>query len=320
MDSIVYLDWNVFNRIEKKSTLDSTNEETISQIEHLILQKRIITPYSNAHINDLLRGYQKSKEYVPMHLDTLKRQSDNLCITQYWGHNEVTWHYRDVNEFFDSALDDLSMTHKRFTELIDWSGPESALRDFQFKLLKMQRLPDNFGEIYKAHPVLSLMFPKAKTERNMLALCEDIYDFSQTAMKDYTVYKSLRTYLNQSRATLKNHSTTFKNLDKAMADIPRQLNFDETWERFVPKNNTSGNPAYQRITDLYYKTDLSGYKSDERMANMIDDAIHVFYGAQCDYFVTIDERCYSKAKKIYQDLEIPSLVLSPSELLTHIRN
>ncbi len=311
---LVYLDWNVFNKIEKKENLDPQEKSTYSLIEDLILQDKILTPYSNAHINDLLRGYQKSKEYVPKHLDTLKILSGNLCITQYWGHNKVTWHYRDVNEFFDSALDDLSFTHKRFTELIDWDGPESVLMDIQYSLLKMRPLPDNFGEIFKAHPIFGVMFPKSRTERNMLALCQDIFDFSQNAMKDYTIYKSLRSYLNQSRPKLKAHSDTFRKVDRAMAETPKQLNFDEVWEKFVPKNKTSDNPAFQKITDLYYKTDLSGYKSDERMANMIDDSIHVYYGSQCDYFVTIDDRCFSKASKIYSTLNVPTVVCKPEDL------
>src|SRR5690606_37901255 len=180
---LVYLDWNVFNKIEKKENLDPQEKFTYSLIEDLILQDKILTPYSNAHINDLLRGYQKSQEYVPKHLDTLKRLSGNLCITQYWRHNKINSHYRDVNEFFDSALNDLYFTHKRFTELIDWDGPESVLMDIQYSLLKMRPLPDNFGEIYKAHPIFALMFPKSRTERNMLALCEDIFDFSQNALK-----------------------------------------------------------------------------------------------------------------------------------------
>jgi hypothetical protein len=312
-----YLDWNVFNLIEKKSTSTKVDGDVdvFYRIEELILEGRIITPYSNAHINDLLRGYQKSKDYVPIHLQTLKRLTNNLCITQYWGQNKVTWHYRDVDEFFNSALDDLSFSHKKFTELIDWEGPESVVMDIQYSLLRMRPLPDNFGEIYKAHPIFSLMFPKSRTERNMLALCEDIFDFSKNAMKDYTIYKSLRSYLNQSRAKLPSHKDTFRKVDKSMADIPKQLDFNEAWEKFVPKNKTSDNPAFQKITDLYYKTDLSGYKSDERMANMIDDSIHVYYGSQCDYFITVDERCYSKAAKIYRDLSVPTAILKPEEFV-----
>lgn len=314
---MVYLDWNVFNLIEKKSVSGKVDGDidVFSRIEELILEGVIITPYSNAHINDLLRGYEKSKDYVQGHLQTLKRLTNNLCITQYWGHNKVTWHYRDVNEFFNSALDDLSFSHKKFTELIDWEGPESVLMNIQHSLLRMRTLPPNFGEIYKAHPIFGLMFPKSRTERNMLALCEDLFDFSKNAMKDYSIYKSLRSYINQSRAKLTAHKDVFKKVDKSMADTPKQLDFNEAWENYMPKNKTSDNPAFQKITDLYYKTDLSGYKSDERMPNMIDDSIHVYYGSQCDYFVTVDDRCYCKALKIYNELKVPTVILKPEEFV-----
>lgn len=321
----VYLDWNVFNKIEKANELSEEDKTIYPQIERLIIEKQIVTPYSNAHINDLLRGYQKTKAYIPQHLLTLERLSNNICITQYWGQNTVKWHHRNVTEFFNAALDDLTMSHKSLTELIDWDDydeDEKYLKnavDEQWELLRSIPLPAILADIYKHHPVFNLMFQKIRTEKNMLAWCEDLYDFSRHAMKDYTIFKSLRTYLNQERAKLKGQTKAFQVADKAMADSPKHLQFDQAWQTYSPKSTKKDNPKFQKVTDLYYRTDLAGYKSDEKLANLVDDSMHVYYGTECEFFVTLDDKCFHKAEKIYKELKVPSVVSKPADFLIKIR-
>ena len=77
----------------------------------------------------------------------------------------------------------------------------------------------------------------------------------------------------------------------------------------MPKNKTSENSTYQKITDTYFKIDIKGYKSDERFSNLIDDALHVFYGAHCDCFITIDDKCHYKAAETYHKLGIATKAL-----------
>ncbi len=48
----VYLDWNVFDKIEKIPELDDEEKQIYSQIANLLLVENLIAPYSNAHIND----------------------------------------------------------------------------------------------------------------------------------------------------------------------------------------------------------------------------------------------------------------------------
>jgi len=90
----------------------------------------------------------------------------------------------------------------------------------------------------------------------MLAMFEDLHEFSNNAKKDFSLYKSLRTYFNQSRAKLKNQQKMLKEIDKSNADLPTYLNFDETLEKYSPKTITNLNPVYQKITDTYFKIDL----------------------------------------------------------------
>lgn len=313
MSNYIYLDWNIFNKIEKMDDLNEEEKQVYSTIEGLIVSEKITTPYSNAHINDLLRGYANNPVYIPQHLNTIKRLTNNLCIVQYWGDTQSTWHYRDVDEFFNSALNEKDRTSDSFLGLMDCD--ETGLMRKTMEMYRFIPVPSNFKEIYKAAPIFNLMFPQTKSEMNMLALMEDIYNFSNNAKKDYSLYKSLKTYINQSKTKLRQQKDLFKGIDK---DLPSYLESDKFWEEYAPKNKTSDNSAYQKITDTYFRIDFKGYKSDARFSNMIDDALHVFYGAHCDYFLTIDDKCHYKAAETYHKLGIMTKALKPNEFVNNL--
>jgi hypothetical protein len=48
---------------------------------------------------------------------------------------------------------------------------------------------------------------------------------------------------------------------------------------------------------------------------MIDDALHTFYGAHCDFFITNDDKCQYKAQKTYERLGLNTEVLIASEFV-----
>ncbi len=313
----VYLDWNIINQIEKGSN------PIYEKIKKLITDNKIITPYSNAHINDLVRGYEKNPDYIEGHLSIIKELTKNLCIVQYWGEKNVKWHYRDINEFFNSALEDIETSPKSYSELFssfdDTMPGTSALWEFQLSLLKSEKLPDTFKTAFK-DPTFSRMFPKAKVEMTMLALHEDIFNFSFNAKKDYTLYKTIRNYVNQNRVKLKDQSKMFRGIDKSMEGIPSHLKFNDHWETYSGKTKITDNPMYQKITGTYQKIDFRGFKSDDKFANLIDDSLHVFYGAYCEYFVTIDDKCFYKAVETYRELKIDTKVLKPEDFLLFIEH
>jgi len=312
----VYLDLNVIDKIEKKNNLDEQQRTLYLFIERLITDNVITCPYSNAHISDLLRGHEKNPTYIPKHLETLKRVTNNLALVQYWGDSQAIWHYRDVEEFFNSALADKEDTAKSFIELADCD--ETGLMRKFLESLSRFPIPSGFKEIYKANTIFNQIYPRTRTEMTFLSLCEDLYDFSINARKDYSLYKSLRTYVNQAKAKLKAQQKMLSDIEKTTAGTPSYLNFDETWEKYAPKTKTSENPAFQKITDTYCKIDFKGFKSDEKFSNLIDDSLHVFYGAHCDYFVTIDDRCHYKAAETYHKLGIATKAVKPVQFMNSV--
>ncbi|MBD8387417.1 hypothetical protein [Dysgonomonas sp. BGC7] len=309
----VYIDWNIFNKIEQKDSLSDEEFLIFDKIERLILNKDIICPYSNAHINDLLRGYKKNSIYIDGHLEILKYLTGDLCIVQYWGRNSATWHYRDVKEFFNSAIKDGHSLPDFYLDLCSWD--ETGLWAQQINLLRSIKIPTNLKDIYKANPIFEAMFPKTKEDMNILAMCEDLYQFSNNAKKDYLLYKSLKKYMNQSRARLKQQQKILKDINKSMSEIPSYLENDSFYEKYLPKTKTSNNDKNQQITDTFFKLDIKGFKSDEKFANMIDDSLHTFYGAHCEYFLTIDDKCHYKATETYHKLGIPTICLKPYDFI-----
>jgi hypothetical protein len=315
----VYLDWNIFDRIEKIERLENRDKELYGFIEELINNKTIITPYSNAHINDLLRGYDRNPDFIEKHLSTLKRLTNDLCIVQYWGNDNTTWHYRDVKEFFNSALEDAEFSTKSsFRELLDFD--ETGLWEQQLLKLELTKMPENFKDLFKINPVFSSIFPRTKIELNALSFCEDIYEFSNNAKKDYSLYKSLRVFVNQSRIKLTKSPNLVKEIDKSMKGKPKHLDTDDIWEVHSTKNNSNNNSVYQKITNTYCKIDFRGFKSDEKFSNLIDDSLHAFYGAHCDFFITLDDKCHYKANETYKELKISTKALTPNEFMEIYKN
>lgn len=181
----VYLDWNIFNKIEALSKLDVAERDIYRKIEDGLLTKRLIAPYSNAHISDLVRGYLKNPDYIDGHLQTLKRLTNNICIAQYWGETKAKWHLRDVKEFFEASLRDKETQKTDFYSLFDGFDDSTmgALAEFQFKMycegLKRKPMNPRFKEVYKEDTIFTTIYPRTKEEMTEYAFHEDLFALRQ---------------------------------------------------------------------------------------------------------------------------------------------
>lgn len=309
----IYLDWNIFDRIEKIPSLQGDDCSLYKSIENIILSDDTTCPYSNAHLNDLIRGYNKNSFYTQNHLDTLERLTKNLCLCQYWGKSDVTWHYRSVQEFFNTAIEEKEDEAETFEELIGWD--RTGLWEMQKSLLRITPVPNDFKKIYQVDPLFNIIYPRTKIDLNMLALCADLYQFSLLVNKDFSLYKSFKRFLIQTMHRLQKNSNLLAMVKQSIQEKPKYLDIDTVNDQFPPKNEVSKNDLYSKIIDVYFRFDLKGYKTDDRFPNMFDDALHTFYGAHCDFFITNDDKCQYKAKKTYERLGINTEVLTAKEFI-----
>lgn len=330
MKEALYLDWNIFNKLEKLETLSPLEAEIYQTINERIQNNEFEIPYSNAHLNDLLTGYLKNPSYVPGHLDFMEKLTDNLCIVQYWKQNQSTVHYRDVKEFFQSMIDDVGFLPASFEELMDDTysledlEPGSAerarmeLTKNQYNTLLSLPVHKDFFKIYKADPIFDLIYPRTKIEKTTLAMCDDLYKFSMNINKDYSLYKGLRKFIHASLAKVNGKDNILK---MTKVSTPIYLTFDSVFEQAKPEFQPSENAAYDRLIYLFTKLDLSKSESkgDEKFKNMFDDSLHTFYAAHCNYFITIDKNCHEKATEVYKQLGIPTQVMFPEEFAKHLK-
>ncbi len=307
---LVYLDLNIFDRLEKIERLeDNSHRVDYQRLYSIIADKKITTAYSNAHLNDLFRGYKKNLEYTNGHLSNLKTLTNNLCICQYWGQSNVRWHYRDIFEFFDEKMHEWQYDPLSYDELF---FDEPLLRS-TLEMAKLVPLPPAFKTGY-ADPLFGIMFPLSKIHNNLYALQSDIYNFQNRLKSDYRLYKTFKSKLLTSLNIIKNNRTTFKAINPEIKDLPKHLELTDILDAYTPANKTSDNSMYSKVIDIFIKNDFAGYKSDGHFNNMFDDALHTFYAAHFDYFITNDDRCKYKAEKTFDKLSITTKVIKISEI------
>lgn len=304
-----YIDLNIFDRLEKIEKLEEPEKLFYQTLFSLLKNKHTSTAYSNAHLNDLFRGYQKNPSYIDGHLSNIQSFTNNLCICQYWGQKEVKWHYRNIFEFFNEKVSEWEFEPNSYDNLFE----NEPLLKRTLELYKLIPLPREFKKGY-VEPMFGIMFPLSKIYNNYFALQSDIYNFRTRLKSDYRLYKAFRTYLLRSLNKLKSNKEFIKSINSNFKDVPKHLELTDIFDAYTPKNKTSDNVMYSKIIDIFFKYDLAGYKSDGHFNNMFDDSLHTFYAAHFDYFITNDVRCKFKAEKTYKKLNIKTKVITIKEI------
>jgi len=151
----IYLDLNIFDRLEKLNKLEYPEKENYQYLFDLIVSKKVIIPYSNAHLNDLFRGYQKNPNYIDGHLNNIEQLTNNLCICQYWGKPKAEIHFRNIKEFFSEKGREWEFEAESYSELFD----DEPLMKQTLNLYKLIPLPVEFKLGYK-DPMFGIMFPQ----------------------------------------------------------------------------------------------------------------------------------------------------------------
>lgn len=308
----VYLDLNIFDRIEKLNELDCSDRQLYSELKDLILNNKFDVPYSNAHLNDLFRGYQKNPDYIDGHLRNIEELTKNLCICQYWGKDKAIWHYREIREFFEEKKEEWKYNPSSFSELLEIGEDEGIPNPM--KIMILLPLPAEWKQIYSHDPIFGIMYPKSRIENNYLALMEDIFNFQEKLKSDYSLYKTFKSYLIRSINKLNSNKEMLKTVKENFKDLPKHLDVFDLSMLYPNETKTSDNQLYSKLIDVFYKFDLKGYKTDANFNNMFDDSLHTFYAAHCSFFITNDDRCKYKAEKTYERLKIKTIVIKANEI------
>lgn len=319
---IIYLDWNIINRIEKRNEKDDSDCAVYKRLLVFLLTSTATIPYSNAHLNDLLRGARKNQSFISGHLNILALVTKSVCICQYWNEAKPIIHKRSVIDFFQTSFDAQEDEFETYEDLIN---TEVEIFDnvkfkpllFGSSHLKFEDIPKSFQLIYKEDPIFSVIYPKTKEEMTAYALCCDLFHFYQLLKKDYSIYRALKKFIIQSINKYKLLSEPVKIIQKNGNTVPTHLELvlDGLFEQLKFDTSTGVSKTYNTYFETFFRHDLQGYKSDGRFVNMIDDALHSYYGAHCDFFLTNDDKCLYKTQKTYERLGIKTKAMFAAEFV-----
>jgi len=322
----LYLDSQIFSNLSSFENLPKEEDVKVYRnLNNLIssLRDQIIIPYSNTHLDDLMKSYKQGQnERVSKSLAFISSLTQNVCLVQYWNEEHATWHYRDPFEFFNSKIEDettgasLDNIHDKFKEY----GIDKA-----FEPLKSIPHGFDFKQMQDHAPAFASMFPRAQNEGTAYAAVMDILDLTTQLQTNPSAYLELRNWLRTSMnldPNISNFGNVIKQLDEYLPKTMLNKSFTELYAD-TNKKDYLKNKNYSKITGIYMQLDMVGYRPDKMndkngYDNMLHDAFHCFYGAHCDYFITADKICYKKSKAIYQSENITTPVMKPQEFLEHL--
>ena len=303
----------IFDRLKKIDSLKETDKEEYLKLLELISKENIDLPYSNAHLNDLFRGWKKNPNLIDGHLQNIQNLTKNLCICQYWGEKNVWWHKRNIFEFFDSKKDEFDIFDETLDELFDFGlGEKSPIH-----LTKKIPLPNEWISKMTKDKFSQIMFPSTIENNTLYNLFSDLYSFQIKLKSDYSFYKMFKAQLSKNISTLKGNKDIVNYIRKN-DEQPKHLKSDffSIIDKYKPnfEIKENDNELYYKVIETFYKYDLQGYKTDSNFNNMFDDGLHTFYASHCDVFITNDDRCKYKAEQTYEKLNIKTLVIKSNEI------
>lgn len=328
----LYLDWNVITTLRQPESLTNEDDKvTYGTVINVINSARdkLIIPYSNGHLNDLLKSYKKGeRKRVEQSLKFISQLTQDVCLTQYWNEEFAKWHYRNPEEYFESLIEDGNG--------VDTLGLDSVLEPFKefgldkvFDMFKLLPHNINFEQVEQHNSSFASFFKRSKTDNSMYAVMEDFLDLTNEMKTNPVVYNELRSVFKTSiplDPNVHNVENVVEMLDKTMPKTMLNKSFTELYQD-NNKTETSKNEDYSKIIGTFMQLDFVGYGSDKltdknQYDNLFNDALHCFYGAHCDFFITADKKTYKKTRAVYQSENIATQVMKPKEFiefLTQVR-
>ncbi|MCW3085114.1 MAG: hypothetical protein JWP12_2480 [Bacteroidetes bacterium] len=308
----VYFDWNVFTELKQKKSA----EEPFVAINSIIQnnKNKLLFPYSPAHLRDLQRGFnktEKSNAYIYDDLLFLEEISQNYCLYVDSKDKNVRYDIINATEYFDVITVEKEKDYT-FDELFTLDSDNSFLTKFKTIStgIDINSIPDKYNKVKS-------MFANLSEENNIYSLMKDIHNITSSPEAMEKAYKSARNLAIEGmkiNGQQKQWESPFDSIENILAKAPKKQTFHQKVEESLKiANKDKELTRFDYFTNYYISLDTYGYYGDDKFPNLIDDAIHAFYGAFCEFFVTKDDNTYHKTKAVYEKLKIGTIVCKPDE-------
>lgn len=321
----IYLDWSVVSNFKK---------DEFAEIRDFVSEHKdyLQFPYSPAHFKDLMKSYCLENEYFTQDLKNLEYLSEKHLLR--WGKDGIEVLFGTPQEYFEGEKDSEDIFSLMDIEKIfdDLDGDDFGIGKFVTLIKSLyQVMPTGIEITDENREMLQKMFPNIDSNSSMWDLMKDITPFSKKLLTEKEYYKEFRKTISDKGFKLDPNSgnwsvdEVFKNIDTFLQKQNTKLTFLE-YVTTCFKNRKEPVNRFEYYTTAYLLLDMIGYKSDslpkptDNMQNIQSDAEHSFYAAHCDYFVVIDKKLTTKTKVLFKEFNIPTVIISPKELIETIKN
>lgn len=321
----VYLDWNVFSRLEH-------NDDVYKRLT-LILENdsKYIIPYSPAHLKDLYRSYRKvDMSGIDGHLEKLQKYSKSLFIV-YIFKNVLEFQFADVKESmqqhveaynehddFDFNAEKMASTSELFTSMLD------SLSKIQLpNLLKADN--NEQKEVIantKSSELLNRLLGPEETI-SIKDMMQNMMTISSTLYEDDS-YSNWRDGFQQDiKISGRIRDKRFNPLD-ILDENARKLqknNFMELFESLLIGEDKKS--LFNKIIALVRQLDFHGFYQDiieegHHLDNVETDYEHIAYASSCDIFIVNDKNTKAKATLAFKLLKLNIIVVTPKEYVDFV--
>ena len=323
----VYLDWNIWSSIKQREQ----RSEHYSLLYSILNKnkKNIYLPYSQTHLNDLLRSFSKSKEaeqYTYEDLDFLSELSQDLCLHYDSVNKEIKPIIFNARQAFENLEKNVSMD---FDLDRIFSGHDDPVLDnigkSIIKLLKSVPSGIDLDSQSLGTPELSYFdnfLVNTKKENNLYGVLKDMLNIINNPKEHSKIYTQSRNS-NIERMKIdtnpKNWGEPFNYLEKTALKNSNGQSFKDVIDLSI-NNQSKRTSQVDNFITHYLSLDLFGYFRDNQLSNLLDDAMHAYNGAFCDCFITDDKNTLAKAKAVYDYFNISTSVCSSSEFTNILTN
>lgn len=324
----VYLDWNVFSRLEN-------NTEEYKKLTQLLSDKdKFMIPYSEAHLADIYRSYKKvGWDGINSHLSKIQKYSDSrfvvyrddlqfgrkeaqeameIYVDAYDNHEDMSFDINEILQPFQAILQPLLN--------FQIPNPLAAPKEGEDDTLHKQRL----AEAPRTSKDVTKLLGEGETT-SFGQIMDGILKMSSTIMTDNS-YNEMR---NNFQKDLKVNTGRLNNkkfdpmeiLNEAAQKL-QKLDFMELHQDLLINDDIT---LFKRIVEICRQLDFHGFypenvKEGHHLDNVETDYNHIAYASTCDYFIVSDKNARAKANMAFDLLSINVKVLTPTEFNEIIEN
>ena len=315
----IYFDKQIFSHLYKQEK--SLYIDLLKKIEN---HETSLFCYSHAHLLDL-KSDKTDIKYSE--LSFMEKIVNDNYLSYHALEKSTSPYLAKPLEAFQDIEDEPDFTD--FSALFDFDTSEMSKseRDLieQSKMLLDEKLFDlNFLTDHNGDPssveLLKKIFPVTTQPMNITELLEYFMGMVKTMNEDKTVYKNLRNltdkHLNNGKFTVDYSEIDF---NEDLKDSVLQKSFIDFVRDNLNPNGDKKLSKYDFFTNAYLNLDILGISKESskniKFNNILNDALHSYYGAYCDCVVSDDAGFLKKTRVLYKLLGIETKVLHAEEFI-----